>query len=286
MASVVERLAEGRARLEAAGLSPADAAFDAEVLARHALGWDRAALIARGREPEPPGFAAAFETLLQRRGRREPVAQIVGCREFWGLEFEVTRDVLTPRPETELIIEEALAAARDIAVRRAVDVGTGSGCLAVTIAHEMPAARVVALDISHAALLVARRNALRHRVSDRIHFVQSDLLAGLAVEADLIVCNPPYMAGAERSMLQPEVSEYEPLRALSGGATGLEVMARLLHTASASLAPSGRLVVEFGFGQSEGVAALAARTGWSVVRVRQDLQGIPRTIVLTKGGHG
>jgi release factor glutamine methyltransferase len=279
MASVVERVAAARARLEAAGLAHDDAALDAEILARHALGWDRASFLAHRREPEPRGFETTFEALVSRRARREPVSQIVGVREFWGLDFEVSSDVLTPRPETEIIVEEAIEFARDHPCRHIIDVGTGSGCLAVAIARELPAARVTAVDASAAALAIAQRNAARHAVADRITFLSGDLLEGSSGLADLIVSNPPYIPDAEAFVLQPEVVQYEPRAALFGGPTGLEVIRRLLEHAAAHLADQGRLIVEFGFGQAGSVARLAEDTGWQVVRLREDLQGVPRTLV-------
>jgi release factor glutamine methyltransferase len=282
MPSVVERLAAARARLEAAGLHPAEAALDAEVLARHALGWDRASLLARGRDPEPDGFDEALGRLIARRATREPVAQITGVREFWGLEFEVTPDVLIPRPETELIVEEALAFARQRPCLRVIDVGTGSGCLAVTIAREIPDVRVTAVDTSEAALAVARRNASRHGVFDRVGFRQGDVLEGMAGRVDLIVSNPPYVPDSDAGDMQAEVVGHEPHLALFGGPTGLDVIRRLLEQAPAHLAEHGWLVVEFGFGQAAAIRRLAEETGWRVVRVRDDLQGIPRTIVLER----
>jgi release factor glutamine methyltransferase len=283
MASVVDRLAAARTRLETAGLHSANAALDAEVLARHALGWDRASLLSRGRDPEPAGFAEAFEPLIARRVAREPVAQIIGVREFWGLDFEVTSDVLTPRPETELIVQEALAFAREHPCRQVVDIGTGSGCLAVAIAHELPDVQVTAVDRSAAALEVARRNASRHGVSDRVQFLHGDLFDGASDPADLIVSNPPYVPEADAVSLEPEVVRHEPHIALFGGPTGLEVIDRLFAEAGHHLAPHGRLVVEFGFGQEAGVTRHAQDAGWTVLRVGEDLQGIPRTIVLTRG---
>lgn len=283
MPSVADRLAAARLRLEAAGLPPGDAALDAEVLARHVLGWDRATLLVRRRDPEPAGFTGRLEPLIERRAAREPVALIVGMREFWGLDFEVTRDVLIPRPETEIIVDEALAFARQHDCRHIVDVGTGSGCLAVSIAVQLPGAQVTAVDASEAALVVARRNALRHGVDGRVRFQHGDLLHGLAAPADLIVANPPYVPESDAPSLQEEVVRYEPHIALFGGATGLDVMERLCATASDHLAEGGRLIVEFGFGQSARVKALAEAAGWQVVRVREDLQSIPRTIVLERG---
>lgn len=282
MATLAERLAEARAALETAGLSPADAALDAEVLARHLLGWDRAALLVRARDAEPHAFAQRFAGLVARRAEREPVAQIVGHREFWGLDFEVTRDVLIPRPETELVVDEALAFARRSTVRRVIDVGTGSGCIAIAVACELPAARVIAIDASAEALTVARRNAERHGVADRVELLQGDLLCEIEGSGDLILSNPPYVAEADAPALQPEVVNYEPRRAVFAGPDGLAVIRRLLQESAPALAPHGRLIVEFGLGQHDAVQALARDAGWTVVRVRQDLQAIPRTIVLSR----
>lgn len=280
MPSVAARLAAARARLEAAGMPARDAAVDAELLARHVLGWDRAALFARARDDEPEGLAARLEPLIARRAAREPVAQIVGSREFWGLDFEVTRDVLIPRPETEIIVEEALTFARGRRCDHVVDVGTGSGCLAVSIAHELPHARVTAIDASAPALAVARRNARRHGVDDRVAFRHADLLQNLSERVDLIVSNPPYVPEAEAEHLQDDVLRYEPHMALFGGAAGLDVMERLFAGAAPHLADGGRLIVEFGFGQLEQVKQLAESADWQILRIREDLQSIPRTIVL------
>ena len=282
MTTPYERIAQARSRLVHAGIPDQDAAFDAEVLARHALGWDRAALISRGREGTPPGFAERFDALVARRVLREPVAYIVGHREFWGLDFEVTPDVLIPRPETEIIVEEAVAFGRANACRRIVDAGTGSGCIAVAVARELSGVQVIATDVSAAALAVASRNAARHGVANRISFVRTDVLDGLDAVADLILSNPPYVPERDAAGLQPEVAKFEPLSALFGGDDGLDVVRRLVQQAPKALAPGGRLVIEFGVGQEQEVLSAAASAGWKVVTVRPDLQGIPRTIVLSR----
>jgi release factor glutamine methyltransferase len=282
MPSVADRLAAARTRLAASGLTPAEAALDAEVLARHILGWDRATLITNGREPERQGFGEALDALIERRARREPVAQIVGHREFWGLDFEVTRDVLVPRPETELIVEEALAFARERRLTHIIDVGTGSGCIAIAIASELPDVRITATDASLPAIEVARRNASAHGVQSRIDFHLGDVLSDVDGPAELIVSNPPYVPEAMAAHLQPEVVQYEPHAALFGGETGLEVLATLFEQAPPRLAAGGRLIVEFGFGQRDGVERLASANGWRIVRTREDLQGIPRTLVLAR----
>lgn len=251
------------------------------MLARHVLGWDRAVFITRARDVPPASFEAEYHSLIQRRLRREPVALIVGHREFWNLDFEVTGDVLVPRPETELIIEVATELASDgMAFRRIVDVGTGSGCLAVALATEFPRSVVTATDVSAAALAVARRNAARHGVAERVTFVECDLLEGVHEMLELIVSNPPYIPDGDASTLQPEVARFEPRAALIGGPDGLAVIRRLLVGAKQRLAVGGRLVIEFGFGQDAAVAALASGAGWRVIELRRDLQQIPRVAVL------
>jgi release factor glutamine methyltransferase len=283
MTPLHERLADARDRLVRAGISPEDAALDAEVLARHVLECDRATLLTRARDPLPSAFVRLYDELVQRRIAREPIAYIVGHREFWGLEFEVTPDVLIPRPETELVIEEALLAfPHRPLVHSVIDVGTGSGCLAVILAIEYASARVIGIDASPLALDVARRNAAEHNVSERISFVQGDLLQGVADPADLIVSNPPYVPDSDASNLQPEVARYEPRTALFAGPEGLTVIRRLLAEAPPHLAPEGRLIVEFGFGQESGVRDAARQTGWTTERIRRDLQGIPRVAVLRR----
>lgn len=278
-----ERLADARDRFIRAGISRDEATLDAEVLARHVLECDRATFLTRARDPLPSAFDRLFEALVQRRVGREPVAYIVGHREFWGLEFEVTPAVLIPRPETELIIEEALAEmpARD-AVRHIIDAGTGSGCLAIVLAIEFPSATVIATDSSATALLVAERNAIRYSISNRVSFRHVDLLAAIDGQADLIVSNPPYLRADEATRLQPEVARYEPGAALYAGADGLDVIRRLLDDARDRLANDGRLIVEFGFEQEQGVRNAAERAGWTIDRIRRDLQGIPRVAVLRR----
>jgi release factor glutamine methyltransferase len=279
MTSVYDHLTGARDTLQRAGLAPADAALDAEVLARHALGWDRARLIADGRAAAPPGFVERFRDLIARRSRREPVAFIVGQREFWGLDFEVSPAVLIPRPETELIIEAACAgrqARQDIT--RIVDVGTGSGCLAVALAREFPAARVFATDISPEALEVAQRNAARH-AKGRITFVRADLLDAIAGPVDLIVSNPPYVPSG--AALSPDIVRFEPPTALYAGEDGLTLLQRLIVSARTRIAEGGLFIVEFGYGQDAAVATLARDAGWRDVRFEEDLQSIPRIAVLS-----
>jgi release factor glutamine methyltransferase len=280
-ATVHGRVADAKQILVRAGLAPDDAALDAEVLARHVLGWDRATLLTRGNQEASPEFDFRFAPLLHRRALREPVAHITGHREFWSLDFEVTPDVLIPRPETELIVEAAVDHARIRGEYRSIiDLGTGSGCLAVALATEFRTADVTATDRSGAALAVAARNAARHGVQHRVRFVRADLLEGIAARADLIVSNPPYVALADAATLPPDVVQFEPAAALFAGRDGLEVLRRIIATGAAHLSPAGVLIVEFGFGQTASVRALAEASGWGHVSLRSDLAGIPRVAVM------
>jgi release factor glutamine methyltransferase len=281
MPSLHDRLAHAGQALVGAGIAAEEAARDAELLARHLLGWDRAAMLSRRRDPAPSRLDERYDAFISRRAAREPVAYIAGCQEFWGLELEVSPDVLIPRPETELIVEEALAAVRG-SPNRIVDVGTGSGCLAIALACAVPSAQVVGTDLSLPALDVARRNAARHGVSGRVTFVQADLLDGLDARADLIVANLPYVPSREADLLQPEVRQYEPGAALFGGEDGLAVIRRLFSSAAGHLAGDGLLVVEFGFGQEGLLRTSAAGAGWQVMRIREDLQSIPRVAVVRR----
>jgi release factor glutamine methyltransferase len=298
-----ERVRAARERLVAAGLAEQHAAIDAEVLARLALGWDRAEYLARRRDEPPAGFQSAYEPLVARRARREPVAQIAGYREFWNRDFEVSRHVLTPRPETELIVEEALmihasaaggaSAAASTPTSsptgprpwRIVDVGTGSGCLAVTLALELRAVDVLATDISERALAVAQRNAVRLNAVNRVHLVCTSLLEGIARGIDLIVSNPPYVPDRYRSGLSSEVRDYEPAEAVFGGRDGFEVIRALLEQSADRLAPTGWLLMEFGAGQDDEVRTIVAEYPQLMVHaIRDDLQGIPRMAVIRRDG--
>jgi release factor glutamine methyltransferase len=283
LTTVHHRVAEARDRLRAAGIQPAEADLSARLLAEHLLGWDTARLFTSGGEVEPAGFAGEFDALVSRRAAREPLHYIVGHREFWGLEFELTPAVLIPRGDTELIVEVALGLFPSPTERLAVaEAGTGCGCLAVAIAHERPNAHITATEISATALDVARRNATKHGVADRIRFVQGDLLGPVEAGSrlDFIMANPPYVAERSRLGLQPEVREHEPDVALFGGADGLHLIERLIDQVPARLRDGGYLVFEFGCGQDEDIERLvAAADGLELVELRRDLQGIARTAV-------
>lgn len=266
----------------------------AELLLMKALGCDRTWLYTYPESPIDPYAAAKFHSYVARRSAGEPTQYITGKQEFWGLEFEVTPAVLIPRPETEHVVEVALErlGGRGIKINmktgapspalRVADVGTGSGCLAVALAWELPHAKAIATDISPAALQVAARNAMRHQVADRVDFVECDLLSGISAARgsfDLIVSNPPYVAESEEPELQREVRDHEPRTALFGGPTGVEVYARLIEQASALLGAGCCLVVEIGFGAADQVRhMLQGQPDWVNVSVTNDLAGIPRVI--------
>ena len=276
------RVSAARARLEEAGIERGEAGLDAELLLREVMGWDRARFVAHEDESLPPALESAFEAMLSRRERREPVSLIIGRREFWGLDFEVTRDVLTPRPESELIVEEAiccLGAGVQSPPLTIVDVGTGSGCLAVALARELPSATVIATDVSERALDVAARNAARHGVSARVLFERSSMF-GSARAAGLVVSNPPYVPAADLASLPPEVRLFEPREALDGGPDGLALVRQLLVEAPRVLLPGGWLIFEFGAGQGNAVKAEVQASELQLVRIRPDLQGLPRTAVV------
>jgi release factor glutamine methyltransferase len=281
--TIHDHVARARERLRATGIRPAEADLDARVMAQWLLGWDAARFLISAHEEPPPAFPARYEALVERRANREPMAHLLGGQEFWGLMFEVSPAVLIPRPETEVIVESALERFPDReAVIQIADVGTGSGCLAVALAHERPRAFVVAVDISAAALDVASANAARHGVGSRITFVNGDLLVSSPERLlfDLIVSNPPYVPEADRASLQPEVREHEPAVALFGGADGLSIIRQLVPQSVNRLTLEGYLIFEFGLGQADAVGELISSTrGLTMVGLRPDLQGIPRTAI-------
>jgi release factor glutamine methyltransferase len=290
-------LKEGMARLRAANVPSHTLAT--ELLLMHALGRDRTWLYTHPEAPLDVANAEKYLALIARRAAGEPTQYLTGKQEFWGLEFEVTPAVLIPRPETEHVMEVALARLGPLGFKihldtgipreklRVADVGTGSGCLAVALAWELPHAEVFATDISAPALEVARRNAARHNVADRVHFLRTNLLDALGDESptgvgklpgfDLIVSNPPYVGRDDASQLQREVRDYEPHEALFGGSTGVEMYARLIEEASSLLRPGGVLVLELGYNSAEHVRAIFdGQNCWTNVAFTNDLAGIPR----------
>lgn len=278
--SVTEVVAAEAQRLVAAGLTHTDARQGASVLARHALGWSLEHWLAHQRDVAPTNFSSELSALVDRRAQREPVAYIIGEREFFFRNFRVTRDVLIPRPETEMIIEAAIAASGAQRFPRIVDVGTGSGCIAVTMAAELPTATVVGTDISAPALEVASANAVRHGVADRVEFRRGAYFAGLMGPVDMIVSNPPYVPERDRASLAPEVAAHEPATALFSGSDGLDCIRALVTLTPDLLAPGGSLIFEFGFGQAGHIKRLiACQPSLRLIQIVPDLQGIPRIAI-------
>jgi release factor glutamine methyltransferase len=257
------------------GPHPERARRDAELLLMHALERGRAWLIAHAEEELSGSQEAAYTALVSLRRKGEPIQYITGEAEFYGLPFHVTRDVLIPRPETEHLVEKAMELAGRFVSPRIVDVGTGSGAIAVALAHRLPHAQIAATDISSRALAIAEENAKRNGVA--IRFLLGDLLAQVAEERfEMIVSNPPYVPATDRATLSVEVREYEPALALFAGDDGINVYRRLIPAAFDALTPGGFVVLEIGYGQSTAVDALLVRSGFERIEFIPDLQGISR----------
>jgi release factor glutamine methyltransferase len=266
-------LEAARARLAATSKNPRR---DAALLLAHVLGCDQTALLTHPERLLSSAESDQFSGLIERRLAAEPLQYLTGEQEFFGLSFAVSPAVLIPRPETEHLVEAVLERFGREEEVRIVDVGTGSGAIAISIAHAMPRSRVTAVDLLPAALDVARRNAERHGVNDRLILLPSDLLAEVdGADFDAVVANPPYIATAE--VLEPQVANYEPHSALYAGPTGLEVYERLIPQAARVLKPGGWLMLEIGYGQSSALRNLMH--GWSGVTLVNDLQGIPRVVL-------
>ncbi len=279
-ARLADLLRAGAARLRAGGIE--GAARDARWLLAEAAGLAPERVLLDPERRLGAAQAARFEAMLDRRLAREPVARILGRRAFWGREFAVTPAVLDPRPETESLIAAALEGP---VPERLLDLGTGAGILAVTLLAEWPGARAIATDIDPACLEVARENAARHGVADRLRLLHSDWFAAVEGGFDLIVSNPPYIAADELAGLAPEVRAHDPARALSPGGDGLAAFRAIAAGAAAHLAPGGRLLVEIGWQQGPEVAALFAEAGLSALRILPDLDGRDRVVVGQKPAH-
>ena len=222
---------------------------------------------------------ANFDSFLARRASREPLQYIVGFQEFYGLDFEVTPDVLIPRPETELLVDEALKIFAEDREGSFCEVGVGSGCIAVSILYHARRTRATGLDVSPSAIRVAERNAAKHRVADRLVLMESDVFGSLADQRfELMVSNPPYIPASEMAWLQAEVRDFEPHHALTDGRDGLSIIRRIVSEAPGYLSQAGHLLMEIGFDQSDEVAAMFDRGTWSGPEFRSDLQGIRRVI--------
>jgi release factor glutamine methyltransferase len=297
------------------GAHPDRAYLDSELLLMYLLGKERAWLIAHPRKELSAGQQDRYEALIRRRRKGEPIQYITGETEFYGLPFHVTPDVLIPRPETEHLVERILflAQAGTSALRghdlsravkdpeakgalapggksqsapspaRILDIGTGSGAIAIALAHELATARITAIDLSESALALARQNAARNGVAERIRFLQGDLLAPVAGEQfEFVVSNPPYVPSSDRDTLAVEVRDHEPSLALFAGNDGLDIYRRLIPAAFASLVPGGFIALEIGFGQQDPVRDLLSNTGFRHIEFHPDLQNIPRVAIAQK----
>jgi release factor glutamine methyltransferase len=284
--TIREKLNSARARLAAAGIDNGEAGRDANLLARHVLGWDRATVMTRENEAATADFIARYDPLIERRARREPAAYIRAVQEFWSRDFLVTPAVLIPRPETELIVEELFARLpEDLPNRkqRVADIGTGSGCIAVTVAAERPYVEVVATDISEDALRVAQQNAANHGVADRISFRKAAYLTGSTEQFDFILANPPYVTEREYQNLAPEVREYEPAIALVSGEDGFRDIRQIVDLSTAFLSPGGTLLMEIGHEHADAVVDLVQSfPALRLASIANDLQNIPRVAIIER----
>lgn len=272
---------EGRRRLHAAAIP--NATLDARVLLSHLLDLDRAQLFNREAEPAPSDLITAYDDLITRRIARVPVSRLMGRREFWSLEFEITADTLDPRPDSETLIEALLAALLDqTAALSILDLGTGSGCLLLAALSEYPNAAGLGIDLNQGATTTAARNAERLGLSDRSTFQTGNWTDGLSGRFDVVLCNPPYITSDALAGLAPEVIEYDPVGALDGGPDGLRDYRRVIATLPSILADDGLALIELGQGQRAEVTALAEAAMLSMVTCRADLAGIERCLVLTR----
>jgi len=287
MPTISQAITEGTVRLQAAGID--QERRTAGLLLCHVMGIDRTHLLTRSKEQIGEAQYRDYLALVERRAAGEPLQYLTGHQEFYGLDFTVTPDVLIPRPETEFLIERVIKLAEETTqdAPLIVDVGTGSGCIAVTLAKQLPGARLIATDASRAALDVARTNAERHSVGDRIEFLEGDLLArlselGLEGAVDVLASNPPYVNEESREVLQREVRDWEPHAALFGGVDGLHFYRRLLAESPRYVKSGGYVVLEIGFSQVDSIFEMIAGGPFELIDITPDLQGIPRTLCLRR----
>ncbi len=282
--SIAEAIREAAQTLRLGGVP--DARREAGSLLQNVIDRDRTFIITHTEDLITPEEQQSFRGCVARRAEGEPLQYITGRQTFFGLDFEVTKDVLIPRPETELLVETALPLVdTGPAAPSICDVGTGSGCIAVALLHENQRATAVGIDLSIEAIQVARRNALRHSVAGRISFMVADCLSALGTGNpmfDLVVSNPPYVAAPALDGLQREVRDHEPRLALTAGVDGLTIIRRLLLDSGAFLKTGGHLLMEIGFDQGAVVERLVDRTSWKFLDIHKDLQGIPRIVALQK----
>jgi len=279
--SIGEELAWAYAELAKAGVE--NPQLDAELLMAYTLGCERIDVIAHPERLIPQDRSLMFRRLVHRRASREPLSYIVGRREFWKLDFDVGDGVLVPRPETETLVECVIDRLRGVENPLIADIGVGSGCVAVSLAVELPSAVVYAIDISCRALEYTARNAEKHGVLDRVKVIQGGFMELLPYELrgrfDAVVSNPPYIRSGDIDYLQPEVSEWEPREALDGGEDGMRFHREIINNAAEWLKPRGLLCLEVGFGQGEHVAEIAEKCGFVDVSIVNDLAGIARVLI-------
>lgn len=285
--TIIETINRATTLFSAVGI--VDDRRDAEVLLSHVIKRDRAWIITHQDEVLDDKQQGDFTGSIQRRAKREPLQYIIGNQEFWGHEFIVTPDTLIPRPETELIIEATLGTMRDRSRKvKIIDLCTGTGCLAISLAKELTSAHIIATDTSEKALAVARENTRRHGVVGQIRFLRGDLFEPLEEldirgQVDIIVANPPYVRTGDLPALQPEVRDYEPPVALIAGPEGTEIHQRIIYTAPLFLKKHGALIMEMGMGQAEALTRMVAAAGaYDTPEIHKDLAGIERVIVARK----
>jgi len=269
LSSAAEKLAE-------AGI--AEPRREASSLLAFVLDKDAAFLIAHSDDQLSANQKMLFDSCVRRRAKHEPFQYIVGRQEFYGLEFEVRPGVLIPRPETEVLVEQAIKNLSSPENPRFCEIGVGSGCISVSILHEVASATAIGIDISDAALVVAGRNAERHGVAERLTLSRSDVFSAISDEFDLIVSNPPYIPAGDIQTLQEEVRDHEPRTALDGGETGLDIIEQIVNESPKFLRSRGGLLLEIGLGQAESVRGLFDRSKWDEPEFFADLQGILRTV--------
>ena len=280
-ANVAAALGSAAAALRAAGIDAPRR--EARLLMQHALGLRPEALLASDHRPLDHAEARRLAAFVRRRAGREPLAYVTGVREFWSLEFAVDRSALVPRPETETVVEAALARAAHLPPRpRLLDLGTGSGCLLVALLSELHGATGLGIDISAAAVSLARANAARHGLDGRASFVVADWGAPLAARFDVVVSNPPYVAAEALASLAPEIVSHEPQTALAGGADGYACYRRLAPQIARLLAPAGLAAIEVGAGMADEVASLFAAEGLTEIDRCRDLAGIDRCALFAR----
>jgi release factor glutamine methyltransferase len=275
--NIPEYLAAATMRLKAASVDQPER--QASSLLKFVLDRPASFLIAHPEYELSDDEDAAFAVAVERRSTREPFQYIVGRQEFYGLDFVVEPEVLIPRPETEILVEAAIVELSRVDAPRFCEIGVGSGCVSISILANLPTASAVGADISRPAIAVAERNAVRHKVDDRIELIESNLFANVEGKFDLIVSNPPYIPAEDIDALQIEVRDYEPHTALSGGLGGLDIVRRLINESPTHLVAGGSLMMEIGIGQSEDVAAMFDPLIWHSHCFLRDLQNIPRTVL-------